>query len=78
MLRLLCLIFGHIYTVDLRFSGHNGGDVKLLSCERCQCRWIMSDDHQAFLRYDNDPTFRDDIRRMYPKVPITALGLEDP
>jgi hypothetical protein len=34
----------------------------------CRCRWVMSDAHRAFLRYDNDPKFLADLQRMYPQV----------
>ena len=44
------------------------GYVRLLRCKRCDQRFIMSDNHQAFLRYDNDESFKTDIKRMYPQL----------
>jgi hypothetical protein len=33
----------------------------------------MSDEHKAFLRYDNDESFKADLKRMYPELKNLAL-----
>lgn len=64
----LCWIFGHKITSELEWTGANGGKVRIVTCDSCPCRWVMSDHHKAFLRYDNDPTFAEDVKSLYPNV----------
>lgn len=60
---LYCFVFGHNYeTYEFK------RDKRLVRCQCCDKRWIMSDEHRAFLRYDNDSIFKSDIKRMYPEL----------
>jgi len=60
---LACLLFGHRYeTYEFRDYA------RLVRCTCCDKRWAMSDKHQAFLRYDNDPTFKADLLIVYPEL----------
>lgn len=53
----------------LRIVEHIKGDrkwgVRIMTCEGCHHYFIMSDEHRAFLRYDNDLQFQDDIKLVY-------------
>lgn len=71
---IYCLLSRHNYTVQkhVRGSHPEGSWIVCLRCKRCERRYILSEPHQACFRYDNDPTFRSDILRMYPQV-----GAED-
>lgn len=42
--------------------------VRLVECKRCKNRYAMSDEHKAFLRYDNDKAFKEDLKCLYPKL----------
>lgn len=70
-----CAFFFHKLKVQKHIKGsHPAGDwVATLCCRRCGARFIMSERHQAFLRYDNDPIFKTDIIRMYPTVRMEEL-----
>lgn len=67
MSEMFCFLIGHKYDIELQFAGHSGA-VRIVSCKRCNKRWIMSDAHKAFLRYDNDPTMIEDLKEIYPQV----------
>jgi len=60
---LSCLLFDHRYqTYEFRSYA------RLVRCVCCDKRWVMSDNHRAFLRYDNDPIFKSDLLEMYPEL----------
>lgn len=65
MFNFLCFIFGHKLKVRKHISGNIRHGVRLLLCSRCQHRFIMSDAHMAFIRYDNDGEFTEDMLIMY-------------
>ncbi len=58
-----CLLFKHDYETYEYRRGR-----RLVRCCRCDKRWAMSDEHRAFLRYDNDEPFKADLKRMYPEL----------
>ena len=62
-MKLACLLFGHKYDYIEFRSGR-----RLVRCYECDKRWIMSDEHKAFLRYDNDERFKKDLKIMYPEL----------
>ena len=72
---ILCWIFGHRLFVVKHIKGDHMHQtwVALFGCHRCKKRYIMSEPHEAFLRYDNDVEFAADILTMYGEVSETDL-----
>jgi hypothetical protein len=63
----LCWLYEHVMHVDREFKGHSGL-VRLVHCCKCPARFVMSDAHQAFLRYDKDAQFKRDLLVIYPNL----------
>lgn len=45
----------------------------LLVCERCGSRFVMSEQHQAFVRYDDDPDLQRSLLVIYPELTANDL-----
>lgn len=64
---------------NIRLHRHIKGDhdkntwVALIECRNCKKKFIMSEAHQAFLRYDNNLTMKKDILFLYPKLRMIDL-----
>jgi hypothetical protein len=63
---LRCLFWFHKLKLQRHIKGNHDELtwIAAFTCQRCGCRFIMSDEHQAFLRYDNDGEFKADITRI--------------
>ncbi len=68
MKKLLCWALGHKLTIRKHIRGDIEHGVRLISCPRCNGRFIMSDEHRAFLRYDDDERFIADLLKVYPQL----------
>lgn len=60
---LLCQ-YRHDYKKPFEFRK----GVRLVECKRCKKRFAMNDEHKAFLRYDNDESFKHALVRIYPEL----------
>lgn len=67
MKRLLCLVGLHDVSVVHIIKGKRWGvDVTCFThCPRCDRRWVYSDQHQAYLRYDHDETLSSDLMTIH-------------
>lgn len=53
-----CAYFHRLPDWDIYvFRGTLQHGVKFIRCKRCGRRYVMSDAHRAFMRYDNDEQF---------------------
>lgn len=65
MKRILCWILGHRLRILQEIQPIGSGRVCAVECRWCHYHFIYSDEHEVFLRYDDDPDFQSDIREMY-------------
>lgn len=61
VINLLCYLGFHRLFVFNQFRPY----VRIVHCRRCSRKWIMSDEHRSFLRFDNDPKFTKDMLFVY-------------
>lgn len=80
MRRLICFLLRHRFVVHKHITGDHDTQTwrALLRCRRCQGLFVMSEPHQAFLRYDNDPQLRADLLRIYPQLSVHDLDYAAP
>ena len=75
MKSLLCLILGHKLVIKKHIRGNIKHGTRLLFCSRCKHKFIMNDEYEAFLCYDNDSRFMADLLRIYAADGLTAKDL---
>lgn len=73
-MNLLCMIFFHKLRIlrEIRSTKGSGEWVCAVQCTRCEHKFMFSEARKAFVRYDDDPTFR----RMMEELAYKKDGLE--
>ncbi len=74
--RLWCWVRFHKLKIIKHIEGDINHGTRLIECRRCGRLFVMSDPHQAFFCYSDDPHFAKELMQVYGITSDALFGVE--